>query len=454
MSVRNRLRSLLDEDRFVAPTDRAPDRDIASYPLGAPVCWVRPRSTAEVVRVVEVARDTRTPVVAVGRRTAYWRPIAYEGAIVVDTGSLDHIVAVEPGAEHVWCGAGTSVRTLLETVAAAGGTLAIEPDGFGETSVGSMVAVDTRAGIGMGLGTVEDLVGGLRVVLGSGSVLTTGAAAALGADPFTRAGLPDVTPLFFASDGALGIVTEVAVRIAPRFSRALLHWSFDPDHVGWRGVIDLARTLRGPGLYTTFRAAAENGAGRVDLVLTSPFDDAELDARIARTCDRIREVSQGSAVDVERASAEETKRLPPWLGDPGEHWERLAGTRFVGVDVIAPWRAIDPCMVTASRLAERASSLPHRSIRHAVYFAPGYVNLGVHCAFEPEAAGAADAVVDEGIRWMSELGVVPYRWGRLWGGTLGPRLDATYAKTMQDLARVLDPDGILHPGATIFGAGT
>jgi FAD/FMN-containing dehydrogenase len=453
MSLVETLRKQLPVDRFLEGDARGPepDRDLCRYPLGTPACWIRPRSIEEVATVIRHARAARTSVVAVGQRTSYWRPLNYEGAVVLDTSGLDAVGAVE--SEHVWCGAGARVRDVDRALAAAGAWLVAQPDAFGDTSVGSMVAVDMRAGIGMGEATIDSMCLGLRVVLGTGEVLTTGTAAVLGAPAFTRAGLPDPTSLFFASDGALGIIAEVAIRRVERRARAQLGFDFSDDGAGWDAMVKLASRLRGPGLQHTFRAVAERGtgeprgAGRADIVISSAWDEAELDARVAK----LRAALAGVAIDERRVAAGDPARLPAWPGAVGEHWQRLASARFVGVDVIAPWSSVSACMKAVDEILDDAARLPALSLRRALYFAPDYVNVGVHLAFAPEVGVEADSVVARGMRALSGQPVVPYRWGRLWGDVLGERLDPTYRSTLAALKRVFDPDGILHPGATIFG---
>ena len=214
MSVQRQLRDGLPEGRFIAGPAEGGDetRDLCRYPTGQPLLWVRPESSEEVAHVLKTAAESATPVVAVGARTAYWWPLQYGGAIALDTSGLLTLESAPDPAEPVWVGAGVSVRDLDEHLRARGMTLPCHPDAYGDTSVASMVATGFTSGCGVGSSDLSSLVAGLKVVLGTGEVLTCGASAALGAAPFLRGGLPDPTSLFFASDGALGVITEVAVR--------------------------------------------------------------------------------------------------------------------------------------------------------------------------------------------------------------------------------------------------
>lgn len=448
-----RLREVVGDGRVDA--DGRGDLDLSRHSLGIPLARVRPRDTGEVAQVVVAARAAGVPVVPAGQRTAYWRPLRFDGAVVLETSGLDRIEEPDWEGGLVWCGAGATVRAVDDRLRAGGAALAAYPDAFGDTSVGAMVATGFCAGLGMGLATLSDLVGGLRVVLGTGEVLPTGAGLVLQASAFVRVGLPDPTELFFASEGALGVVTEVAIRLRPLAARTQLSWAVPAGPGGVRAVVAFARRLRAPGLYETLRATWERGpeAGgaeplRVDLVLQSPLDAAELEGRVRAATALARECLVGAPPPSRCAAPGDA---PDPAGDG--HWARMGRGHFVGVDVVAPYGELEACWEVAEEVVARARQRPSRSLRSALYFAPGFVNLGLHFVFE----GTSDAAVREAhglIEWaiarLAPLRVIPYRWGRAWGPALGPKLDPVYRALVHDLKRRCDPDGILHPGASLF----
>jgi FAD/FMN-containing dehydrogenase len=462
MTVLERLRDALPADRFVEHPESGSDatRDICRYPVGEALVWVRPSDTAEVATVVAIAAETGTAVVAVGARTAYWWPLHYAGAIALDTSGLGTMTPPADPGLPIWVGAGVTVRELDEHLRARGMVLPCHPDAYGDTSVAAMVATGMTSGCGVGSASLATLVAGLKVVLGTGEVLTTGASSVLGGAPFIRGGLPDPTGLFFASEGALGVVTEVAVRPVPWSPLARVSWQLPGDVEGLQAQAAIVAGLRIPGLYETCRAVQRRDRGseetvtEVDLVVRAPCGDGELDARVARVVAHVRDVGGVEARATETERSADGERVHRWWGDAGGAWRELGEVHMVGVDVNLAHGHFGDIAAASDRILEEALQLPWVSLRRALYSAPDHLNLGIHMAFEaPDAApvdGAHD-LVTRAVEALSGLEVVPYRWGRLWGAAMKDRLDPTYLRVLEAMKSTCDPQGILHPGASIWG---
>ena len=443
----------------VAAITPDPRRDLCRYSLGMPAAWVRPRSTGEVQAVVTVARERAVAVVPVGLRTAYWRPIAWEGAIALDTMGLDAVG--DPVADHepVWCGAGAMVRDLDERFRATGQVLPCHPDAFGDTSIGAMVATGFTSGAGMGVSGVDGIVAGLRVVLGTGEVLTTGTSAVLGHAPFIRQGLPDLTGALFAAEGGLGIVTEVAVRPWPQYQLARIQAHVGPELSS--AIVAAASRLRAPGLYETLRAIVsappEGGDEALDLtvLVRSPLGGAEIEGRVAHVCAALADSLPGIALETHVPPRGVDAASPRWWGERGDAWRQMGQMQLAAVDVNTSYQAAPGCLPVFAEAARAARAAGAVSVRRALYTAPDHVNLGLHLVFPPGPEGerhVAHGLVDETIARLARFQVVPYRWGRHWGPALTERLDPTWRRLVGALREACDPDGILHPGATVFGA--
>ena len=462
MSVERQLRDLLPESRFSeGPAQGASAaRDLCRYPTGEALLWVRPASTDEVADVVKIAAESSTPVVAVGARTAYWWPLRYDGAIALDTSGLLHLQPPTDPAEPVWVGAGVSVRELHEHLSARGMALPCHPDAYGDTSVASMVATGFTSGCGVGSSDLASLVAGLKVVLGTGEVLTCGASGALGGAPFLRGGLPDPTGLFFASDGALGVITEVAVRPQPACSLARLTWTLPGDSAGLLTHGSTAMALRARGLYETLRGVqrwdqgGEAPSTQVDLFVRGLTGEAELDERVARATEIVRRTAGVEAACVERETPGGSERVTRWSGEPGGAWRELGGLHLVGVDVNLAYGDLAPTLELSNRILEEARELPWLSLRRALYGGHDHLNLGLHFALQAETGvptPGAHELVERSLQRLSALDVVPYRWGRLWGAALGDKLDPAYLAVLRAMKATCDPAGVLHPGASLWG---
>ncbi len=454
-TVEAQLAQLLGADRVVAYNDRGqePTHDICRYYLGEPCAWLRPHSSEEVSEIVRFARAHQLAVVPVGQRTAYWNPLRYHGALVVDLARLDFIDGAALPSGSVRCGAGTSVRALDDWLRERGLRLAAYPDAYGGTSVGALVATGMTCGVGMGMATVEELVLGLCVVLGTGECLRTGAANVLGGAPFLRTGLPDPSGLLFASEGTLGVITEVAVRVYRPQPRARLRFETDVSEASLRAVFELAEGLAFPGVYQTFRAVArwDIQADRphqdVYLVLASPFSVEEVQARAAAVEARILEKFPGGKCTV---TYDPTDSTLAWWGPPAGQWADLRQGQLVGVDVLVDYASVLSAVEFGDSLLNEARTGPWLSARRAIYFAPHYVNLGLHAMLEPEQVARGHRLVSSWAERLAQRSVVPYRWGRVWGPSLSEKLDPGYRGVMLDLKQRFDPDGILNPGASLW----
>jgi FAD/FMN-containing dehydrogenase len=223
-------------------------------------------------------------------------------------------------------------------------------------------------------------------------------------------------------------------------------------------VLPLAEALRVPDLYETFRAVDPGEPGKpapieVDVILRSPLSAAELDARVAWVGERISSLVPGASPIEQRRERPDEAVLARFFGGAGEAWTRTRRGRFAPVDVNLGYGAAASAIARAEALLAEQRELPWINLRRALYFAPDFVNFGLHWSLDPARSDDEHALafVLAGARALAELPVIPYRFGRVWGSALGERLDPGYRTWMHELRRVCDPDGILNPGVSLFG---
>ncbi len=445
------LVAAIDPTRLLAPEHwpQAACEDVGHAALGRPWAWVQPQTTGEVAAVVTVARKHGVPVVAAGRRSAYWRPLAFSGAIVVDLSAQTQISEVDREHRVVWCQAGATLRDIDTTLRAAGSRLAAHPDACGWTSIGALVATGFTSGIGMALADVDRLVLGLELVLGTGAIVRTGAGLGLGAPPFLRTGLPDPTGLLFASEGALGIVTAVAVRAAPAGHRQVIKFGARD----FAEVLAVAIRLRISGLYETFRTVDPGDAEiQAEIVVYSPVSAAELSARVAFVTAAISAELPGRPVTPVPDDQAAHTGLLGFAGLPGRSWQQTRQARLAPLDINLGYPDTPAAMAIGEQLLQRHRHLAWISRRRALYFTPDFVNFGLHGSLD--LATSTDAQVQaflrDGTTSLARLPLIPYRFGRVWGPALASRLDPGYHAMMRSLRETCDPAGILNPGVSIF----
>src|SRR5436309_550611 len=170
---------------------------------------VRPAGTEEVAAVVRACAETRTPVVARGGGTSLvGGSVPLGGGIVL---SLDRMNGIEIDAPNTMAVAGPGAITAHIDAAAAEHGLMYPPDpaSMDLCSIGGNVACNSGGMRCIKYGLTADYVVGLTVVLADGQVLK------LGGRLRKRSSGYRLTHLFIGSEGTLGIVTEVIVKLVP-----------------------------------------------------------------------------------------------------------------------------------------------------------------------------------------------------------------------------------------------
>jgi glycolate oxidase len=205
---------------------------------------VRARDVADVVEVLRWAHETRTPVVPQGARSGLaGGSVAMEGGVVLNLEGLDRVVEVDPLESLAVAEPGVLNADLKVAAAAQGLFYPPDPASSGFCTIGGNVA--TNAG-GLGCikyGVTADYVKGLHVVLPGGEVIRTGHRTAKGV-----AGL-DLTGLFVGSEGTLGVVTEVTVKLLPAPEPALTALAvFEHLDAASRGIVALRLDRHRPSL--------------------------------------------------------------------------------------------------------------------------------------------------------------------------------------------------------------
>ena len=174
-----------------------------------PLAVVRPKDEAAVLGVVRACARSGLPIVPYGTGSGVCGGAApIFGGVVVDLKRLDAIGAVDAATLQVDCGPGAVLQNLERTLNDGGWTLGHFPSSIYCASIGGCVAARGAGQLSSRYGKIEDMVTGLRVVTPELGVLTMGSL-----DP----GAPEVdwSPLFVGSEGTLGLITSMRLRVHP-----------------------------------------------------------------------------------------------------------------------------------------------------------------------------------------------------------------------------------------------
>ncbi len=171
---------------------------------------VMPRSTAEVVAAVEAARAAGVPVVTRGAGTGLCGGAnAVDGCVVLSLHRMDEVLEIDTANRMARVQPGVLNGDLKRAVAEHGLFYPPDPASYEISSIGGNVATNAGGLCCVRYGVTRDYVMGLEVVLASGEVIRTGRRTIK-----STAGL-DLTGVFVGSEGVLGVITEVTVKLIP-----------------------------------------------------------------------------------------------------------------------------------------------------------------------------------------------------------------------------------------------
>jgi glycolate oxidase len=202
----------------------------ASLMRGRPTCIVFPNTAAEVAEIVRIAEAHRVPIVARGAGTGLAAGASpTEGGIVLVTTAMNDIEIDVPN-RTAWVGAGVINLDLTKAAQPHGLHFAPDPSSQAACTIGGNVANNSGGPHCLAEGSTTSHVLGMEVVLAGGEVMV------LGGQAPDHPGL-DLKGAIVGSEGTLGVVTRVLVRLLPIEPdvRTLL-MSFD-------SVEDAARTV-------------------------------------------------------------------------------------------------------------------------------------------------------------------------------------------------------------------
>ena len=201
------LKALLGERLSVSQTVRDQHGHDESYhATAAPDAVAFAHSTEEVAAIVKLAAKHGAPVIAFGTGTSLEGHVAaLHGGITIDLGQMNNILAVNEGDLDVRLEAGVTRNQLNEYIRDRGLFFPIDPGA--NASLGGMAATRASGTNAVRYGTMRENVLGLTVVLADGSIIRTGGRARKSAAGY------DLTRLFVGSEGTLGVITEVTLRL-------------------------------------------------------------------------------------------------------------------------------------------------------------------------------------------------------------------------------------------------
>ncbi|QNA45296.1 FAD-binding oxidoreductase [Lacibacter sediminis] len=175
-----------------------------------PEVVVKPRTTEEISRIMKLCNEATIPVTPRGAGTGLaGAALADKGGVLLSTERLNSILKIDERNNQVITEPGVITEVLMDEVKKVGLFYPPDPSSRGSCFIGGNISANSGGPKAVKYGVVRDYVLNLEVVLPSGEVIWTGANVLKNSTGY------NLTHLIVGSEGTLGIVTKIVLRLIP-----------------------------------------------------------------------------------------------------------------------------------------------------------------------------------------------------------------------------------------------
>lgn len=416
----------------------------------APDAVVFPQTTDEVIEIVNICRDHRAPVIPFGVGTSLEGHIAaLHGGVCVDLGQMNAVLSVNAEDLDVTVEPGVTRKQLNEYLRDTGLFFPIDPGA--DATIGGMTATRASGTNAVRYGTMRENVLSLGVVLPDGRYIRTGKRARKSSAGY------DLTRLFVGSEGTLGVITDVTLRlygIPETISAAVCSYPSVDDAVRTtiltiQSGVPIARIE----LVDEVQMRALNnfsGLGYAERP-TLFFEFHGTETGVAEQIESVRAISDDFGGDDFAWASRPEDRAKLWQARHDAHYANMQlrpGAKAWPTDVCVPISRLAEC------IAETRADIDESGLLAPIVGHVGDGNFHVDMVLDPEnpeEVGRAVALNERLVARALEMeGTCTGEHGVGYG-----KIDKLAAEhgdaldVMRDLKRTIDPLNLMNPGKVI-----
>jgi D-lactate dehydrogenase (cytochrome) len=423
-------------------------RDESSFAAPPPAGVLFAQSTQDVVDAVKLVSEFGVPIIAFGVGTSLeGHLLAVQGGISIDLSRMNQVLAINAEDLTVTVEAGVTRKQLNEAVKSTGLFFPIDPGA--DATLGGMSATRASGTNAVRYGTMRENVLALKVVTAAGDVMRTGTRAKKSSAGY------DLTRLLVGSEGTLGIITEVTVKLYPlpeAISAAIC--SFPSIEAAVRSTIQIiqlgipiARVELIDGNTVRMVNAHSKLSLREEPLLLMEFHGSP--TGVKEQAEAVQEIATGFGGTAFEWATTPEERTRLWTARHNAYFGAIQskpGCRAISTDTCVPISRLADCLLDSVAEAD-ASGIP--------YFLVGHVGDGnFHFGYLidpniPEERVLAEKLNHSLVTRALELegtctgehGVGLHKMDFLVSETGAAAMDM-----MRTIKRALDPKNIMNPG--------
>src|SRR4051794_2135342 len=423
-------------------------RDESSFEAPPPAAVVFAESTTDVTDAVRLASQYDVPVIPFGVGSSLeGHLLAVQGGISIDVSRMNKVVAIHAEDLTVTVQPGVTRKQLNEEIKSTGLFFPIDPGA--DASLGGMAATRASGTNAVRYGTMRENVLSLEVVTASGEVIRTGTRAKKSAAGY------DLTRLFVGSEGTLGVITEVTLRIYPlpeAISAAIC--SFPSIEAAVRTtiqVIQLGVPIARVELIDVNTVRMVNAHSKLGLreepMLLMEFHGSP--AGVKEQAETVQEIAADHGGNAFEWAATPEERTRLWTARHNAYFAAVQsrpGCRVISTDTCVPISRLADCLLDSVAEAD-ASGIPYFLVGHV-----GDGNFHFGYLLDPSVPKERELAEELNHKLVSralalggtctgEHGVGLHKIG-----FLVDEAGAGAVDMMRTIKRALDPKNIMNPG--------